>query len=256
MLAKRASPPSSSGPRSPQSGGRRTTACTSTRRAGPRTSLPSASRVTTAAGPRARRGLVRGLGSRWAPPDLAAGRIDDNPPQPRLERSLPAEVSPPAHGKRKPILDSVAGKLAIAADRGRHPAELGQARAIDAFDRLETRLGGVPPVHLFLRRSISTQFFTAPRQEPPPSEPARRVGQSDLGLMDVAAPDTGPSVPSDRRFARWVDGEARRRDAHARQHLRRTPRTPGSRLLGRSQDSANERAENDEPRATGDPSDS
>jgi hypothetical protein len=107
--------------------------------------------------------VARGRPSRQhlvGPAALAARRIEDDPPQPRLERSLAAEVGAAPDGQREALLNRLVAELAVAADGCGHPAELCEPRPVDAFDRFEA--GALVRGHLHIRRAARMDSLAGP----------------------------------------------------------------------------------------------
>src|SRR5437763_1393743 len=108
----------------------------STPSAGPTTSTAPA----TATASTSRRGARRGR----------ARRVDDDPPDPRLERAGAAEAARISDRSGERLLHDVGADLAVARDRRGNAAELLESRAVEGFQ---------PVDHLDVRRARGLDFF-------------------------------------------------------------------------------------------------
>ena len=70
---------------------------------------------------------------RPAPACVTCG-VDDDPPDPRLERALAAEAAALPHRARECFLHRVAAELPVARDAGRDAAELRQPGAVERLE--------------------------------------------------------------------------------------------------------------------------
>jgi hypothetical protein len=72
--------------------------------------------------------------SRLRPGRLVAGGVDDDPPQPSLERAGTPIALPETNRLRKGVLNRVGGQVDIARDRRSDVQEASVVAAIDGFD--------------------------------------------------------------------------------------------------------------------------
>ena len=80
-----------------------------------------------------RRELLRRQVGRPAAASIARC-VDDDSPDPGLERATPAVVAPSPHRARERLLHRVTAELAIACDRGGSTPELRQLRAVQSLE--------------------------------------------------------------------------------------------------------------------------
>ena len=66
---------------------------------------------------------------------VAEGGVDDDSPDPAVERAFAAKVRSSSHGMSERILDGVPGELAVARDGCGSASKLGQLAAVDALYR-------------------------------------------------------------------------------------------------------------------------
>jgi hypothetical protein len=73
-----------------------------------------------------------------------ASRVDDDPPDPGLERTSTAIASPFSHGLREGLLNGVFAEWRITCDRRGGAAELGSPRAVKLFEVVDHHPSDAP----------------------------------------------------------------------------------------------------------------
>src|SRR4051794_12360595 len=122
-----------------------------------------------------------------------ASRVDDDPPDPRLERPPAVEPAPCAHRSGERILYCVMAEVDVPCNRGGDAPELGQMLAIQKLELVD---------HLTVRRPATTNSLDA-------------AGRSDEGahrvLVDPVAREAIELFGEDVARNRRVTGRERRR---------------------------------------------
>ena len=82
--------------------------------------------------------LVGSFSCAFAPTGrLVAGRVDHDPPDPRLQRAFTAICGSLTHRDRKSLLNRIKPSFPIASDRGRNAPQLAQPQPVHRLDRIE-----------------------------------------------------------------------------------------------------------------------
>jgi hypothetical protein len=73
-----------------------------------------------------------------------AGRVDDDPPDPRFQRAAATVTAPFPHGLRERVLHGLLAKRAVTCDRRSRPAVLGSLRAVKLFEVVDHHPSDAP----------------------------------------------------------------------------------------------------------------